>query len=103
MLQYWWLENGVLVVGDMFMKVTRQNVENHGPVSFTVWDDDNGEAYKFRGTATYETSGPAYELANAKLHKKKPDKNFKGVVVVTVTEVYDAPRGENAGALIARE
>ena len=41
-------------------------------------------------------------MANANLHKKKPDKNFKGVVVIEVTEVYDAARGEKAGNLIAK-
>jgi len=102
MLQYWWFGEGVLVVGDMFMKATRKNVQQHGNVSFSVWDDTTGEAYKFRGTATYETAGAAYDMANNRLHEKKPDKNFKGVVVVTVTEIYDAARGQNAGKLIAK-
>jgi len=102
MLQYWWFAEGILVVGDMFMRATRENVEQNGRVSFSVWDDATGEAYKFRGTAAYETAGAAYDMANNNLHKKKPDKNFKGVMVVTVTEIHDAARGENAGKLIAK-
>jgi hypothetical protein len=61
------------------------------------------ESKRFRICAKYETSSKAYEFANAKLHKKKPDKNFKGVVVINITGVYDASRGENAGKLIAEE
>lgn len=102
MLQYWWHQPDVLVIGDVFMNASRRNVQENGRASFCVWDEDTDQSYKFIGTATYETSGEAYEFANANLHKKKPDKSFKGVVVVRVTEVYDASRGENAGKLIAR-
>ena len=101
MLQYWWLEEGELVIGDLFMLATRRNILDTGRVSFTVWDDASGESYKFVGTARYETSGPAYELASENLHKNKPDKNFKGAVVIHVTAVYDASRGPNAGKLLA--
>ena len=85
------------------MNATRKNVEENGYASFCVWDEETGRSYKFVGSAKYETSGEAYELANSNLHKKKPDKNFKGVVVIKVTEVFDASRGENAGKLIAKE
>jgi len=100
MLQYWWLSEDELVVGDVFMHATRDNIRENGQVSFCVWDEQADLSYKFKGTARYETSGPAYDLANEKLHKKKPDKNFKGVVVVKIAEVYDASRGPNAGKLI---
>ena len=102
MLQYWWHGEDELIIGDLFMKATRRNVQDTGLASFSVWDDESGEAYKFVGSARYETSGPAYELANANLHKKKPQMDFKGVVVIRVTEVYDASRGKSAGDLIAK-
>jgi predicted pyridoxine 5'-phosphate oxidase superfamily flavin-nucleotide-binding protein len=103
MLQYWWYQPDMLVVGDVFMDATRRNVQENGFASFCVWDEKTDKSYKFKGTAKYETSGKAYEFANTNLHKKKPDKKFKGVVVITVTEVYDVSRGENAGRLIAKE
>jgi predicted pyridoxine 5'-phosphate oxidase superfamily flavin-nucleotide-binding protein len=101
MLQYWWLSDDELVIGDLFMKATQKNVEENTHVSLCVWDEKQDRSYKLKGAARYETSGPAYELANDNLHQKKPDKNFKGVVRIKVTEVYDASRGPNAGALIA--
>ena len=103
MLQYWWHQEGTLVIGDVFMNATRRNMQENGFASFCVWDEETDQSYKFKGAAKYETSGEAYEFANANLHKKKPDKNFKGVVVIKVTEVFDASRGENAGKLIAKE
>ena len=83
------------------MNATRRNVRENNYVSFCVWDENTDKSYKFIGTATYETSGEAYEFGNSNLHGNKPDKNFKGVVVIKITEVYDASRGENAGKLIA--
>lgn len=103
MLQYWWYQPDVLVIGDVFMNASRKNVQENGGASFCVWDEETDLSYKFIGTAAYETSGGAYEFANTKLHTKKPDKNFKGVIIIKVTGVYDASPGENAGKLIAGE
>lgn len=102
MLQYWWYQPDILVVGDVFMNATCKNIQENGYASFCIWDEESDRSYKFIGTAKYETSGKAYEFANEKMHNKKPDKNFKGVVIIKVTEVYDASRGENAGKLIAK-
>ena len=101
MLQYWWLGEDEIVIGDVFMKATKKNVEENEHVSLCAWDEQLERSYKLKGTARYETSGPAYDLANENLHKKKPDKNFKGVVTIKITEVYDASRGGNAGKRIA--
>ncbi len=103
MLQYWWFGEDELVVGDMYMKATRRNLEQNPRASFSVWDEASGESYKYNGSARYETDGDAYEMANEHLQKKKPGKKFKGVVIVKVSEVYDAARGEKAGTLIASD
>ena len=103
MLQYWWYKPDILVIGNVFMNATVRNIQENGYASYCVWDEESDKSYKYIGTAKYETSGEAYEFANAKLHEKKPDKNFKGVVIIKVTEVFDASRSENAGKLIARE
>ncbi|MBN1917732.1 MAG: pyridoxamine 5'-phosphate oxidase family protein [Verrucomicrobia bacterium] len=102
MLQYWWWSDDSLIVGDLFMKATRANVEATGQVSWCVWHDETGESYKFLGTAVYKTSGPEYDFANEDLHRKKPEKSFRGVVVVKVSEVYDAARSATAGTLVAK-
>jgi predicted pyridoxine 5'-phosphate oxidase superfamily flavin-nucleotide-binding protein len=103
MLQYWWYKPDILVIGDVFMNASSKNIQENGNASFCVWDEESDKSYKYVGTATYEKSGEAYEFANAKLHENKPEKNFKGVVIIKVTEVFDASRNENAGKLIARE
>lgn len=99
----YWHKEDLFIIGDMFMKATKANVVNNGRISISVWDEESGESYKLIGTGTYETSGEAFDLANKELQKDKPGKKFKGVVTFNVTAVYDAARGENAGALIAKE
>jgi predicted pyridoxine 5'-phosphate oxidase superfamily flavin-nucleotide-binding protein len=100
MLQYWWFSDDTMVVGDLFMNATKANVQANGNVCISACGK-NTEAYKLRGNATYEKSGPAYELANGKLHTSKPDKDFKGVVVFKVAEVYNVSKGPDAGKLMA--
>ena len=97
MLQYWWHGEDELVVGDLFMKATRANVEQNGRVSLSAWSDKTGESYKYMGRGRYETAGEAYDMANGELRKKKPDKRFKGVVVVKISDVYIATKGKRAG------
>jgi predicted pyridoxine 5'-phosphate oxidase superfamily flavin-nucleotide-binding protein len=101
MLQYWWLDEDTMVVGDLFMKATKANVRANGKVCVSACGEGS-EAYKLRGTATYETSGPAYDMANGELHRGKPEKNFKGVIVFRVAEVYNAAKGPDAGKLMVK-
>ena len=103
MARRYWYGDDELIIGDLFMKATKRNVEDNGRISLCVWDEDSGESYKLIGTGTYETSGEALDLANEGLQKDKPGKKFKGVVIFRLKEVYDAARGKNAGTLIAKE
>jgi len=100
MLMYWWFSDDTMVIGDLYMKATKANVQATGKACISACGK-SGEAYKLKGTATYQTSGPAYDLANGELHKSKPERNFKGAVVFKVTSVYDATRGSEAGKLMA--
>ncbi len=103
MARKYWHKDDLFVIGDMFMKATKRNVEDNGKISVSVWDEESGESYKLIGKGAYETSGEAFDLANNELQKDKPGKKFKGVVVFNATAVYDAARGKNAGTLIAKE
>ena len=98
--QCWWYSDNEMVIGDFFMKVTKINIQENGTVAFTAWDDVSRVGYKFKGEAEYKTSGPEYEFATGEMKKKKPDKDFKGVVVIHVKEVYDMKPGPTAGQLI---
>jgi len=98
--QCFWFDDSTMVVGDFFMKMTKANIQENGRASFTVWQEDPREGYKFTGSARYLTGGPEYDFANGEMRKKTPDRNYKGVVVISVEKVFDITSGPTAGQLI---
>ena len=102
MRQVWWTGERSLVIGDMFMKATAANIQSNGRMCLAAYDQQTERSWKLTGTATYETEGPNYDMAQAELQKNKPDKRFKGVVAFTIDAVYDQVPGPNAGSLVVR-
>ena len=101
MLQYWWYDDNTLLIGDFFMKQTCKNIKENPMASFTCWDLKTAESYKYTGPARYVTEGNEYDHANNQMRKKNPDNNYKGVVVISITHVYDTKSGPTAGDLIS--
>jgi len=101
MQQCWWYNDNTLLVGDFFMKMTKSNIQENGRASFTIWENNPREGYKFTGSARYFTAGQEYDFANNEMKKKMPEKNFKGVVAIVVEKVYDIKSGPTAGQLIS--
>ncbi len=84
------------------MKATKENIISNGKASVSAWE--GAESYKLRGTARYETEGPALDAILAA--KPGIKEMTKGVVILKVSEVYDASKSEkgaNAGKLIVKE
>jgi predicted pyridoxine 5'-phosphate oxidase superfamily flavin-nucleotide-binding protein len=99
MRQVWWTGERTLVIGDMFMKTTAANIQSTSRACLAAYDVETGRSWKMTGMATYKTEGADYDMAQAELQKKKPDKRFKGVVVFAVHAVYDQAPGPDAGKL----
>jgi len=102
MRQVWWTGKRSLVIGDMFMKATAANIQSTGRMCLAAYNPETERSWKLTGTATYETEGPNYDMAQAELQKNKPGKRFKGVVVFTIQAVYDQVPGPNAGSLVVK-
>lgn len=82
-------EEGKLVVGDVFLETTLNNIkENNGKIAVSVYDAQNLEGYQIKGTAEYITEGV---LVNN--FKEMVEKMFqgaataKGALVITPTKV----------------
>ena len=102
MRNVWWSGERSIVIGDMFMKATAANIQSTGQVCLAAYDPETERSWKLTGTATYETEGSSYDMAQAELQKKKPGKRFKGVVVFEVRAVHDQAPGPNAGNLVVK-
>ncbi len=82
-------EDGKLVVGDVFLETTLNNIKaNNGKIAISVYDAQSLEGYQIKGTAEYITEG---ELVNT--FKAMVEKMFngaataKGALVITPTKV----------------
>lgn len=82
-------EEGKLVVGDVFLETTLNNIkENNGKIAVSVYDAQNLEGYQIKGTAEYITEGV---LVNN--FKEMVEKMFqgaataKGALVITPSKV----------------
>lgn len=100
MMQMWRFADDVLVIGDMFMKQTRENIQNNGKAGIAIWDNETRESYKLKGEARYDTEGEAYEFCLKKFRVKKPDAKFYGAVVFKITSIHDTASGPQAGKRI---
>ena len=64
------LPDGRLAVADVFMQVTKANVEANDKIAVSACDASTMEGYQVKGTAEYLSSGPIVD-------------QFKAVVVIT--------------------
>ena len=101
-LQHWRLDDDVMVIGDLLLKASRENVLDNGRVCISACNEESGEGYKLKGKAHYEIAGSEYIFVKNEILKTKPDAP-KGVVIIRFTEVYDISRLPNAGKLIIGE
>ena len=58
-------EDGTLLIGDVFFKVTLKNLLANPNVSISACDHATSEGYQVKGTAEYFTEGPVFEEIKA--------------------------------------
>lgn len=82
-------EDGKLVVGDVFLATTLENIrKNNGKIAISAYDAQNLEGYQIKGTAEYVIEG---ELVNT--FKAMVEKMFngaataKGALIITPEKV----------------
>lgn len=67
-------DDGKLVVGDVFLQTTLDNIrKNGGRIAISAYDAQKLEGYQIKGTASYVTDGPVVDT-----FKKIVEDMFKG-------------------------
>lgn len=66
-------EDGMLVVGDVFLETTLANIKENGKIAVSVSDAASLEGYQVKGTAAYITEGAVVDK-----FKKMVEEMFKG-------------------------
>jgi predicted pyridoxine 5'-phosphate oxidase superfamily flavin-nucleotide-binding protein len=93
------LSDDEIMLGDIFMKKTFENIQQNPVVAISVWDWDAKprKGYQFKGTPRIETSGKIYDMAVEMVKAEKPDLTPKSAVVVKISDIFVTSPGPNAG------
>jgi len=80
--------DGKLLVGDVFLDATLQNIRRNGQIAVSAFDAQSMEGYQIKGTAEYITDGPIvadFKKAVETMFKRAA--TAKGALVITPTKV----------------
>ena len=82
-------EDGKLVVGDVFLETTLQNIKaNDGKIAISVYDEQNLEGYQIKGTAEYVTEGAVVDTFKAMVEEMfHGAATAKGALIITPSKV----------------
>ena len=77
-------EDGKLVVGDVFLETTLNNLKaNNGKIAISVYDPQNLEGYQIKGSAEYVTEGAVVATFKAMVEKMfKGAATAKGALII---------------------
>jgi predicted pyridoxine 5'-phosphate oxidase superfamily flavin-nucleotide-binding protein len=93
------LSDDEIMMADIFMKKTFENIQQNSVMAISVWDWDvkPRKGYQFKGTPRTETSGKHYDMAVEMVKAEKPDLTPKSAVVVKITDIFVTSPGPDAG------
>lgn len=90
-------EDGKLLVGDVFLETTLDNIRRNGKIAVSVCNSTTMEGYQIKGTAEYVTDGPVVDA-----FKKAVEGMFggamtaKGALIITPQRIIvTTPGGDN--------
>ena len=84
-----------LILFDVFMKKSIENIKKNAQVSVTVYDDTTLEGYQLKGTATHSTDAALVAEGNSITSPFKL--TTKGAVIVKVDEIFVLTPGPDNG------
>lgn len=91
-------KDGKLVVGDVFLETTLNNIKtNNGKIAVSVYDAKTLEGYQIKGTAEYVTEGALVDSFKAMVEKMfNGAATAKGALIITPDKVIvTTPGAEN--------
>jgi predicted pyridoxine 5'-phosphate oxidase superfamily flavin-nucleotide-binding protein len=93
------LSDDEIMLADIFMKKTSENIQQNPIMAISVWDWDvkPRKGYQFKGIPRIETSGEIFDMAVEMVKAEKPDLAPKSAVIVKITDIFVTSPGPNAG------
>lgn len=91
-------EDGKLIVGDVFLETTLNNIKNNGgKIAISVYDSQNLEGYQIKGIAEYVSEGTVVDNFKALVEKMfHGAATAKGALIITpVKVIVTTPGADN--------
>lgn len=89
------LDDNRLMLVDVFMKKTLENIKNNPKVAVAVYNAEKLQGYQLKGIATYLSEGPLVNQGNTMAAALKL--TAKGVITIDVEEVLVTSPGPDIG------
>ena len=81
-------EDGKLLVGDVFLEATLNNIKANGKIAVSASDASTLEGYQIKGTAEYITEGPVVDKFKEMVEAMfKGAATAKGALVITPEKI----------------
>ena len=80
------VDDDTIWIIDSFFDKTKKNMLQNNKVSLCMWRGLEG--YQFKGLAAYHQNDKIFDQAKSWIQNIKPNKTVKGVVNITVTEIF---------------
>ena len=87
-----------LIVLDVFMEITLDNIQNNKNIAITVFNDSTLQGYQVKGIASYSTDASLIEMGNNVTSAL--GLTTKGVLTIKPEEAYVLTPGPDVGKLI---
>lgn len=88
-------------IGDNYMSKTLANVTENPRGALFFWSPDDKRCFQIKGSVAVKTAGPEYECMRAKIRAKGAHYPAKGLLILTITEVFQCSPGDGAGQACA--
>ncbi len=90
-------EDGKLVVGDVFLEATLNNIQaNQGKIAISTYDPQSLEGYQIQGIAEYITEGEIVNTFKSMVENMfHGDATAKGALVITPSKVIVTTPGKD--------
>lgn len=89
-------DDGKLVVGDVFLETTLNNIKKNGKIAVSASNGTTLEGYQIKGTAEYITEGPIVDTFKKLVEDMfKGAATAKGALVITPERIIITTPGED--------
>ena len=95
------LSDDELLLVDLFMQKTPENIKENPRVAVSIWDWEELKGYEFKGIARIETSGRVFDESVKMVKSTYPQFDAKAAVIVKVDSIRVRTPGPDAGKQVS--